>query len=163
MDFSMGSVIKVHSSQLKGFKDIALSNDLKRRYRLCLHDNPNNILQEMIICRTRGDYMRPHKHHNMPETHTIIEGRELVVLFSDDGEIIDHFVLDRENGYVSYRINGEIFHMTLSLSETALDYETKPGPFDPYNNIFAQWSPDESDTKEARAFCNRILQKLGFI
>ncbi|MBQ9361080.1 MAG: WbuC family cupin fold metalloprotein [Lachnospiraceae bacterium] len=159
-DFSKGDVVKVHSSQLLDFREIALNNNAKKRYRLCLHDSPENILQEMFICRTKGDYTRPDKHKGISESHTIIEGREAIILFSDDGEIIDSFILDRNGGYLSYRINADIYHMTIPLTDAAIDYETKTGPFTSESNIYPGWAPDGRDKEEASGFCRKILDKL---
>ena len=54
VDFSVGDVVKVHSSQLDEFEKIVSANDTKKRYRLCLHNTPENELQEMLICTGGG-------------------------------------------------------------------------------------------------------------
>ncbi len=159
-DFSVGDIVKVHNRQVEEFPAIARENTEKKRYRLCLHDNPNNRLQEMMICMVRGDYARPHKHHDMPESHMILAGKAAIVLFSDTGEIVDAFLFDKENGYLSYRINADVYHMTVLLSDTVIEYEVKPGPFDPANNIFPSWAPDGEDKVEAARFIAQIEQSI---
>ena len=160
-DFSNGNIIKVHSRQIEDFKKIALGNTEKKRYRLCLQDSPGNRLHDMFLCRTRGDYSRPDKHIGIPESHTIIDGREVIVLFSDEGEVLDAFVLDRDGGYLSYRINTDIYHMTITLTDTAIDYEVKLGPFTPSNNIFPDWAPDGGNYEEAQAFLAAIERQVS--
>lgn len=159
-DFSVGDVIKVHSGQLTEFPLIAQGNMEKKRYRLCLHDNPDNRLQEMMICMVRGDYARPHKHHDMPESHMILMGKAAIVLFSDTGEITDAFLFDRERGYLSYRINADVYHMTVLLSDEVVEYEVKPGPFNPANNIYPSWAPDGEDGEEIELFLAEMQQRL---
>lgn len=159
-DFSVGDIVKVHNRQVEEFPAIARENTEKKRYRLCLHDNPNNRLQEMMICMVRGDYARPHKHHDMPESHMILAGKAAIVLFSDTGEIVDAFLFDKENGYLSYRINADVYHMTVLLSDTVIEYEVKPGPFDPANNIFPSWAPNGEDKVEAARFIAQIEQSI---
>ena len=159
-DFSKGDVVKVHTSQLSDFKKTASGNQVKRRYRLCLQDSPSNKLQDMLICRTRGDYYRPDKHGGIPETHTIIDGREEIVLFSDNGEIVDVFTLDRADGHLCYRVNSDIFHMTVVLSEFAIDHEVKPGPFTNESNIYPIWAPDGSDPDENERFLKELEQRI---
>ena len=156
VDFSKGDIIKVHTRQLGEFKRIALGNQEKKRYRLCLQDSSENPLQDMLLCRTKGDYTPPDKHIGIPESHTIIEGKEAIVLFSDDGIIVDAFILDKDKGYLSYRINSDIYHMTIPLTEVAIDYEVKLGPFTPDSNIFPEWAPNGKDKAEAEAFLERI-------
>lgn len=155
-DFSVGDVIKVKANQLKEFKQIAMSNREKKRYRLCLHDSPQNELQDMLICMAAGDYARPHKHENMSETHVLIEGSMAIVLFNDNGDIQDVFVMDREKGYISYRVNAPIYHMTILLSATAIEHETKAGAFAPESNIFPAWAPDGTDINEAMSYVEKI-------
>ena len=96
----------------------------------------------------------------MPETHTIIRGRTAIIIFSDDGEIKDVFIMDRENGYLSYRINSDVYHMTITLTEFAIEYEAKPGPFDSKNNIFPNWAPDGSDHKLAMNYINEVKSRI---
>ena len=114
----------------------------------------------MFLCRTYGDYTRPDKHINCSESHTIIEGREAVILFSDEGVITDVFILDRDSDYLSYRINGAIYHMTIPLSEVAIDYEVKLGPFRPSSNIFPDWAPDGKDQTQSARFLREIKAQV---
>lgn len=159
-DFSSGDVVKVHSRQINEFSEIARGNATKKRYRLCMHESPDNCLQEMMICMVRGDYARPHKHINMPESHMILTGKAAIVLFSDTGEITDAFLFDREQGYLSYRINADVYHMTVLLSDTVVEYEVKPGPFDPANNIYPSWAPDGEDWEETARFLTEMERRL---
>ena len=159
VDFSIGDIVKVHSMKLEKFKEHALNNT-KKRYRWCNHKAPDSVMQDMFLCRTRGDYSRPDKHINMPESHTIIEGREAIVLFTDEGDICDAFILDRDGGYLSYRINSDIYHMTIPLTEIAIDYEVKLGPFTPDTNIFPEWAPKECEYDKAMRFLQEIEEKL---
>lgn len=159
-DFSIGNVIKIHSSQLQKFKEQAKKNKRKKRYRLCLQESSEGLLQEMIISRCKDDYCRPDKHRGIPESHTILEGSELIVLFDDDGTVTDAFLLDREKGYLTYRINEDIFHMTIPLTETAIDYEVKLGPFQPESNIFPDWAPKEEEKEAVEAFVKKIKAEV---
>ena len=163
VDFSVGDVVKVHSRQLDTFQDIAAGNHEKKRYRLCLQDSPENKLQDMILCRTRGDYIRPDKHYYCPESHTILRGIEAIVLFSDDGVIVDAFLLDRENGYLTYRINAALYHMTIPVTDIAIDYEVKLGPFNNKSNIYPAWAPDGTDKNEAAIFLAKVEKDIQML
>ena len=160
VNFSHGDVVKVHTRQLEAFKKIARENQDKKRYRLCLHDSPDNKLQDMIICMSAGDYARPHKHHNMPESHMILAGRMAIVLFNDDGVVTDAFVMDRGSDYLAYRVNADVYHMTILLSDSAIEYEVKPGPFEPSNNIFPLWAPSGEDKRDAMEFMKRTRERI---
>ena len=159
VDFSEGSIVKVNTKDLICFQQYAQTNTKKKQYRLCLHNSPESELNEMFICRCREDYSRPERHPNV-ETHIIIEGREAVVLFSEDGEIEDVFLLDKSGGYLAYRINERLYHFTLVLSEKAIDYEVKAGPFIKENTEYPQWAPNGRDEYENEQFINTIRKKI---
>lgn len=156
-DFSNGDIIKVHSDRLNEFKTIALNNTQRKRYRLCLHDSPENRQQEMLICTTKDDYSRPHKHAGISESHYIIDGSERIVLFDEDGNIKDTFILERSYGYLSYRINSQMYHMSIPISDTVIKLEVKPGPFVPESNIYPDWAPDGTNITETRKYIDSIV------
>ena len=165
VDFSNGPIIKVHSSQLNELKQIAKSNPKNKRYRLCMHDSPDNALQEMLICVTKDDYSRPHKHVGISESHHIIEGSERIILFDEEGGIIDSFILDWDSGYISYRINSSVYHMSVPITDTVIKLEVKVGPFSPDSNIFPEWAPDGNNSDETRKYINDTIEsvkQLGF-
>lgn len=159
-EFCESGIVKLGMSQIEKIKYLVDKDDLCKRYRLCMHDSPDNILQEMFICRYIGDYCKPDKHFNMPESHTIIEGTEAIILFDDFGEILDIFILDRDKGYLSYRIDNDVYHMTVPLTEYAIDLEVKPGPFKPENNIFPKWAPDTDDEQAVQKFLDELMIKI---
>lgn len=124
-EFCKSDIVKVDMNRIERIKCMVEKDGICRRYRLCMHDSPDNALQEMFICRHIGDYCRPDKHFNIPESHTIIEGSEAIILFDDFGGILDLFILDRSDGYLSYRIDNGVYHMTVPLTECAVDLEVK--------------------------------------
>ena len=52
-----------------------------KNVRICLHEGPNSIFQNMIILERKGGYYRPHKHLDKGECFHIIEGRMAVFAF----------------------------------------------------------------------------------
>ncbi len=159
VDFCSGDVVRIPSKRLEDMRKIAQSNLEKKRYRICLHDAPENPQHEMIICVTKDDYSRPHKHVGMSETHIIIEGSETIVLFDEDGNIKDSFVLNRADGDLCYRINSDVYHMSIPITDTVIEVEAKGGPFLPESNIWADFAPDGEDKREATIYKNKILRK----
>lgn len=161
VQFMQGDVIKVTMEQIEELKNI--TKESGARSRLCMQDSPENCMQDMYICRKKGDYCRPDKHQGIPESHVIIDGTEAIVLFSDTGEIIDVFILNKETGYLTYRINSTVYHMTIPLSEYAVDLEIKPGPFDDKTNIYPEWAPHNTDHDGIRKFMEKVNQKIRTI
>src|SRR5437764_7832789 len=60
------------------------------RARLCAHPGPQDATQEMLIVLGRGTtYIHPHVHPGKVESFHVMEGRMTVVLFEDDGKILE--------------------------------------------------------------------------
>ena len=160
VDFSQQDVVIIQNSQLEQFIEQSASNTDNAKYRFCMHDTPDNKLQEMFIVRKKGDYCRPDRHADIPETHIIMRGKEAVVLFDEDGKIINIIFLDDKEGVLAYRINASIYHMTVTLSDWAVDYETKLGPFTNELNEFPEWAPKNEETDKIEKYMKYILQEI---
>ena len=159
VDFSKGQVVKVHNSQLMTWENIVRGNQ-RKRYRLCVHESPESALHGMFICMAKGEYVRPHKHINSPEMHTIIKGKKAVVLFRDDGSIMDAFAVGRDEGYLAYNINGDIYHMEIMLSDFVIDYEVRLGPHNQEINIFPVWAPKNDEKEKIDLYCEKIIKDI---
>ena len=84
----------------------------------------------------------------------------MVIEFNDDGEIIDHIILDSEKGKKGVEIPPKTWHSFIVLKEGSVLYEVKEGPFiKETDKIFAKWAPEEG-TKEAQEFNEKILSNL---
>ena len=121
------------------------ANNLRKRARLCTHEGPDSLLQEMFIVHEKSCYVRPHKHLDKEECVTVHRGEVDIVLFDDDGNVTEVVTLgERESGRpFSCRMVLGVYHMFLIRSEVLVFSETTTGPFDRDMMIFASWSPDE--------------------
>lgn len=160
VDFSCDDVVIIQHTQLEDFIEQSASNTDNYKYRYCMHDSPDNKLQEMFIVRKKGDYCRPDRHACIPETHIIMQGEEAVVLFDEDGQIINIILLREGKGVLAYRINAPIYHMTVTLSDWAIDYEVKPGPFTRETNEFPDWAPTYEEHDEISKFMDYIIGEI---
>lgn len=160
VDFSNGDIVIVHKKQLGQFIRQSDMNTDNSKYRFCMHDSPDNALQEMFIVRKRGEYSQPDRHFRISETHMIMEGEEAVLLFDESGRILDVIFLGGSDGVLAYRINAPIYHMTVALSESAIDYEVKPGPFVREMNKYPVWAPLNTDIQKVREFMEYIMGEI---
>lgn len=152
VDFSDGDIVIVKHNQLEQFVEQSKLNTDNPKYRFCMHDSPDNKLQEMFIVRKKNEYCMPDRHEKIPETHIIMRGEEAVVLFDDCGKIIDVIFLGEREGVLAYRINAPVYHMTITLSEWAVDYEIKVGPFSRETNEFPNWAPTNDEQDKIKEF-----------
>lgn len=160
VDFSNEDVVIVRKQQLEQFVKQSYVNTDNPKYRFCLHESPENMLQEMFIVRRYGEYCRPDRHDGIPETHMIIKGEEAVILFDEKGEILDIIFLGEGNEVLAYRVNAPVYHMTVTLSEVAIDYEVKPGPFTSETNIYPDWAPAYDEKDKIEEFMRHMVSEI---
>lgn len=110
-------------------------------------DNPHRFLNVLL----RGTYIRPHRHLQPPksEAFLILEGTAEVILFAEDGGILDrHRVGESVSGKRCWGVDlaPGVWHTVVALSERVVCYEVKPGPWEPASDKeFAAWAPKEDD------------------
>ena len=122
-----------------------MHNSKTGRIRICAHKSPGDMMHEMLIMIDGKSYIRPHKHIGKTESFHIIEGAIDVVLFDEEGNMVDVIRLGSQGLGVAffYRLSNPQFHTVLINSNHAMIIETTQGPFDKEETIFASWSPDE--------------------
>lgn len=110
-------------------------------------DNPHRFLNVLA----RGTYCCPHRHLDPPkaESFVALRGEVVVFLFDDSGKLAEHHVLGRDGVYGIDLAPG-LWHSVAALSEVAVCFEVKPGPYDVSNDKqFASFAPPEGDPRAA--------------
>jgi len=133
----------------------------RKRSRLCLHHNDDDLLHEMIIVFHRDALIRPHRHRGKSESYHMIFGEVDILLFDNDGRPTRIVTMgDLASGKtLVYRQSSPIWHSVIIRSEYAAIHEVTNGPFRVEENEFAPWSPEDND--ELRVFLNESVQALG--
>lgn len=106
-------------------------------------ESPNRFLNAWL----RGSYAAPHRHLLVPkaESFIMLRGELALFLFDDAGQVTEHHVLGR-NGLFGVDVAPGIWHTVTALSESAVCYEVKPGPYDAATDKeFAPWAPREGE------------------
>jgi len=137
---------------------------LRRRMNHNFHesadDNPHRFLN-VLLC---GTYIQPHRHSAPPkaESFLVLEGVAKVILFDDQGEITASHLLGAETpaGRLwGVDIAPGVWHTILSLTERAVCFEVKPGPWvSASDKEFAPWAPKEG-TSEAAEYRRKLLEE----
>lgn len=107
-------------------------------------DNPHRMLNVLA----RGTYCQPHRHLSpaKAESFLALRGRAGIVVFDDTGNVIAAHELNEHGPVVGVDLAPGVIHTVLALSDTAVCYEVKPGPWDPdTDKDFAAWAPPEGD------------------
>ena len=149
-------IVVVTKADLDELKQLALLNP-RQRVRLCTHSSPNDRLHEMFIVHMQDCYVRPHKHLEKAESMAILEGEVDVVLFHDDGSILEVIQMGApDSGKVFYHRQSEsIYHTLIIRTEFLVFHEATEGPFMRKNTIFPEWAPAEQGTASNK-FINKI-------
>lgn len=156
--FNQNSIIKIDKAMIETLKQNAKNNS-SGKFRLCLQHSAQDKLHEMFIVRHKGDYFRPDKHLHTTESHTIVDGAMLILLFNDDGAIREVFELS-ERCYRTYRIDIDIYHMQIPLTEQVVYYEVKAGPFDEKSNIYPEWAPEPEDEHGIEEYMKKLEEDI---
>ncbi len=128
----------------------------RQRQHLNIHATHEAPFQRLFIAFGLDSYVRPHRHHLVPNDETLIAAQGLlgVLVFDDAGQVVQQLKLGTERhaglgvGPVVDMPAGT-WHTVLALTPDAVLLEGKAGPFDPQGpREFADWAPEEG-TAEA--------------
>jgi glucose-6-phosphate isomerase len=157
--FNTEAVLAVGEPMIADLKERARRSP-SRRFRLCLHHSPDELVQEMIVVHCRDNYSRPHSHPHAASSALLIEGELTVFLFDDSGTVTETITLGpRGSGKpFTLRLGPNLWHMPVCRSPQVVFYETMTGPFRRDEvNVWAPWSPAEDDVDGIAAY----LRALG--
>ena len=157
--FTEDDLVAVDSNGIDFLKEQALGT-ARERMRICAHKDVSDTLHEMIIVHHKGAYVRPHKHLGKIESCHIIEGEVDLVVYDDDGSVIDVVRMgDYSSGKTFYhRMSESRFHTLLIRSEVLVFHEITNGPFDKSSTAFPAWAPEEGDHEGVRRFMEDLAR-----
>ena len=154
-------MIKIDSQLIDDISDKAQKTE-RKRLNYNFHTFYDDNLQRLLNAIEPYSYIQPHKHENPDkrEIFFILKGRMVVIEFDDNGNIVDHIVLDAKKGNFAVEIPEKTWHSILSLESKSVVYEFKDGPYaiiDDKN--FALWAPKEGDAT-CKDYIENLLEKL---
>jgi cupin fold WbuC family metalloprotein len=125
-------------------------------FHAVMDENPHCFLNVML----RGTYVTPHRHLDPPkaESFLVLEGEIAFITFDDAGGIASTHILGQDT--IGIDIDPGVWHTLVVLSDEAVCYEVKPGPYQAANDKdFAPWAPREGDPS-APAYLERLLASI---
>lgn len=150
----------IDNSLLKQLSDKAVKS-VRKRTNYNFHKTNDDVLQRMLNILEPDSYVQPHKHENPDkrEAFIILKGQLLVILFNDDGTIIEAHTLNRDKGVFGIEIPPRCFHTIIALEANTCVYEVKDGPYTPSDDKhFAPWAPSESEVADANAYLRKLIE-----
>ncbi len=156
--FCLHRPIFVGSELLKEMKDVSRVNG-GCNVRICLHSGPEAMHHDMVVLESKENYYPPHKHEEKGECFHVMDGKLGLLAFDDCGDIIDANVLEKGD---IYRIEIEMYHAVIPVSDIVIYHESKPGPFlGNDDSIIPSWAALEEDLKAVKAYKRRARSTLG--
>ena len=159
--YDLEPVVRISRKDVDFLKETAEHNE-RKRIRLCAHGSIEDSLHEMVITHAKGTYVRPHKHLGKIESFHVIEGTVDVVVFDDDGNITGVTRMgDYQSGQPFYhRISEPSYHTLLITSDVLVFHEITNGPFRREDMVYAEWSPEESETEDVVEFIDSLTRSV---
>lgn len=154
-------MIKIDDKNIQPTIDKAQASP-RKRMNYNYHPELSDPLQRMLNAIEPGTYVQPHKHENPDKTEVfmVLKGSMAVLEFDDNGNVIDHIVLDFTKGNYATEIPAGTWHTIISLESGSVAYEIKNGPYVQIEDKnFASWAPKERDP-EVQEYLNRLLKEI---
>lgn len=143
----------------------SLSLQAKESPRLRKNSNLHRSLEEpcnrLLNAIEPDSYIRPHRHMDFTkdESIVILSGRLGVVVFDENGSVVQKTQLTPGGEAVAANVPAGVFHTFVSLEEGTVFFEAKAGPYQPIREEeWAVWAP--ADGSESTASYLRALKEL---
>jgi cupin fold WbuC family metalloprotein len=148
-----GRVVWASGENVRFLKERAAENP-RGRARLCAHPGPEDLTHEMLVCLRADNWIRPHYHVGMVESFHCVEGEMLVLLFNDDGTVLETVPMgDARSGRAFYyRQTKPTYHTLIVLSDFVVFQEVTQGPWKRENTVLAPWAPAEGTDGKLRGY-----------
>lgn len=118
----------------------------RKRINHNFHESESDTVQRMCNALQLGTYVQPHRHLSpaKPEFFLVVQGCAYILLFDDNGEVLERIELDSEGPVRAAEIPCGAWHTIGALRENTVLFEVKPGPYLPTSDKdFASWAPRE--------------------
>ena len=132
----------------------------RRRMNLDFHDTPSHPANRMLNAMEPDSYVRPHRHVAAfkDETFVVVKGAFGVVLFDENGSVVQTAVLRPGGDLIGAHLPAGVFHSIVSLEPASVFFEVKAGPYDPAAaKDWAPWAPEEG-AAEAANYLGKLRQ-----
>jgi cupin fold WbuC family metalloprotein len=139
----------------------------RKRQHLNIHQSYEDTCQRLFNAVGIDSYIRPHRHALDPKTETLfaVQGKFALVVFDDHGHPrqVDLFgtQLFGENIAAGVELSPGVWHTVVALTDHAILFEIKSGPFDPrVAKELAPWAPEEG-TDQAASYLRSLRLQIA--
>lgn len=143
--------MKIINRQLLDEITAAAEENPRLRKNWNIHPSDDFPAHRLLNAMEPASYIRPHRHLDplKDETFVILRGRLGILVFDDNGTVIEKLLLDAEGENIGADIPSGVFHTAVSLETGTIFFEAKAGPYLPLaESEKPEWAPEggvESD------------------
>jgi len=109
-------------------KELAILNKVAV-FRVCMHTNDDCGIHEMLMIHTMLTSVGPLKQEKTSLSYHMIEGSLIIKMHNDAGGFIKEYLLSKNNGAISIRLDATKFRSVHTNSPFAIFLEVASGPF----------------------------------
>lgn len=120
----------------------------RRRKNFNFHETESAPANRLLNAMEPDSYVRPHRHLDpaKDETLFVLRGSMGLVMFDDDGKVLDRSVLRATGDKIGVNLPSGTWHTFVSLEAGSVIFEAKAGPYHPLTEKEkAPWAPAEGD------------------
>ena len=153
-------ILFVNHEMIERIKHESLKSS-RHMARLLMHLSHEDKVQEMLIAMQRECVVTPNRSVGKSESLQIIEGRLLLVIFDENGNIVkqEEMAPFGSNSPTIYRLNSAPWHTMIPITEMVVVHETLQGPFENSTEPLPNWVPSNADNM--KYFMQEILVNAG--
>ena len=118
------------------------------RKNLNFHASNESGCHRLLNALEPGTYIQPHCHSDREkeETMLVLSGRFGVLIFDEQGLVIQQVVLSAKDGNLGINIPAGTFHSMVALESGSVFFESKAGPYLALSAAEkASWAPAEGE------------------
>lgn len=133
---------------------------LRKNYNL--HPSDDFCCHRLLNAVEPESYIRPHRHLDQAkdESFVIVRGKLGVLIFDDNGTVVETTVLSAESRTVIADIPHGVFHTAVSLASGTIFFEAKAGPYRPLTEAeIAPWAPEDG-TSRAESYLSELKARV---
>ena len=95
------------------------------------HKSPEDSVQRMLNAIEPGSIIPIARHIDNNETLILLRGKLKVLIYDNNGSIIEECILDVTKGNYGYHIPKNVWHSVESLESGTVMFECREGPYKP--------------------------------
>jgi cupin fold WbuC family metalloprotein len=143
--FNKENFICVGEDWLDKLTEAAIQSE-RQTSRLLMHNDPKEVVQEMLIAFTNRSAVTPNRCPSKSESLHVLRGEIALLVFDDSGNVVERLTMAPTGSGkpFMYRLCDTPWHAMASLTPTSVVHEVLQGPFVPSTETAPAWVGDQN-------------------